>query len=391
MCLGHWRRARSITPVGLGLAGVALALAAAHLASRSRAGVLSLAAGLLVLGMLAGTALFHLDSRFGGRRLPLLGTGLLAALVVLGFAWLSVAASAREHLFTLLAGSSDASGSYRTAMRLAAAHPLLGSGVGAYEDAIPRYKTNHGEVRTTHAESDVLEFVAEGGLLGLAAVGWLSLFLLRRFRDRLSNGRDPFRKGIAIGAISGAAALGVHSLFDFNLRIPSNALVFVTLLGLAASPPRNVDAGLRPVRGGWSRALAAALAALALVSFWRARGAHNFDRAMAHADLNSRIEALDRLLPLHPYIAEAWRARGVAWRDLAAAASPMRLLRLTRSDSDLTRALRLRPRWAEAWADRAWVRGMRGDLKAAAEDLDRALELDPTHAGIQLLHSHLRR
>jgi O-antigen ligase/polysaccharide polymerase Wzy-like membrane protein len=391
MAIGHARRAHRITPASIACAGAALALAAAHLASRSRGGLIALAAGLFVLGLLAATALFRRDSRSGGRRLVLTA---VCIVVVLGFAWLSVAASARRHLLTLLSGPSDASGSYRVAtaaatLRLAAAHPLLGSGLGAYEDAIPRHKTSHGDVRTTHAESDVLEFVAEGGLLGLAALGWLATFLVRRFGERLAGGRDAFWKGTAIGAISGVAALGVHSLFDFNLRIPSNALVFVVLLGLASPNSTRAEPAVASGRAQWLAATLLGL--LALLSLWRAHGADSLDRATSRADVNARIEALDLVTRLHPYLAEAWHARAVAWRELASAPSALRAHRLARAVADFSQALRLRPHWADALAGRGWSRGMLGDLEGGARDLGRAVELDPTHAGIRLLQLQFDR
>lgn len=389
MAIGHSRRARRITPISVALAGVALALAAAELASRSRGGLLALAAGLLALGGLASVALFRTDSPSGRPRRLLLVACFLV--VVLGFSWLAVAPAARQHLLTLLSGPSDASGSYRLAiaratLRLFAAHPLVGSGLGAYEDAVPPYKTSHGDVRTTHAESDVLEFFAEGGVLGVAAVGWLALSLGRRVRDRLRSGRDSFRKGIAIGAISGAAALGVHGLWDFNLRIPANALVFVVLLALASVGSNREEPEAVHARPRWP--LTIGLGLLALISFWRAYGADGFEAAQRITDRNARIAALDRVAWLHPYLAEAWSARGAAWRDVAAGQSSLRSYRLARARADFSQALQLRPHWADAWAGRGWVRGMLGDLEGGARDLDRAVELDPTHPGIRLLRAH---
>ena len=121
-------------------------------------------------------------------------------------------------------------------LRLWTAHPTLGAGLGAYGDAFPAFKSAHGEVRTTHAEDDALELLAESGLAGVVIVVWLAALAARGLADRLRHGRDPFRKSIAVGAAGAVAALAVHSLFDFNLRLPANALVFASLLGLAAAP-----------------------------------------------------------------------------------------------------------------------------------------------------------
>ena len=63
----------------------------------------------------------------------------------------------------------------------------------------------------------------------------------------------------------------------------------------------------------------------------------------------------------HPRLAEAWRARGLAWRDLARPGSGVRATRLARAERDFASAVRLRPNWAEAWADLGWTRFARGE------------------------------
>ena len=158
---------------------------------------------------------------------------------------------------------------------------------------------------------------------------------------------------MAIGALGGATALAFHSLLDFNLRVPSNALLFVVLLGLASAPHQEA-APPRPIKH--PGLVAVALTALAAAAAWRAAGAVALDGSLSASDANLRVGRLDTTLRAHPYIAEAWRARGLAWRDLVSGKSPLDGLRLTRSVGDFDAALGLRPLWAPAWADRAWAR-----------------------------------
>jgi hypothetical protein len=42
-------------------------------------------------------------------------------------------------------------------------------------------------------------------------------------------------KFFALGCVGGIVAILLHSLVDFNLYIPANALVFASLLGLTMS------------------------------------------------------------------------------------------------------------------------------------------------------------
>jgi tetratricopeptide (TPR) repeat protein len=92
-----------------------------------------------------------------------------------------------------------------------------------------------------------------------------------------------------------------------------------------------------------------------------------------------RIASLDPLLRRHPYLADGFRSRGVAWRELAASGGPAGAFRLGQAERDLTRSVRLRPFWAEAWADLAWVRLLSGRREEARSAIERAAALDPTH------------
>jgi len=386
MALGRARLRGSATPGVVGLAGLAFGLVAVHVASRSRGGLIALAAGLLVAGGLWARAASHR----GGARLrvaPLV----IGVLIVLAFGLAVVPDDTRAHLATIFRGRPDASGDYRLdvardTLRLWTARPVLGAGLGAYADAFPAFKRAHGEVRTTHAEDDALEFVAETGLAGVAIAAWLVALIVRGLALRLRHGRDPFRKSIAVGAAGAVAALAVHSLFDFNLRLPANALVFASLLGLAASPrepSRRVGGRVLPA------VVALGLISLGVASAWRAAGAVAFERSLRDRDPQMQLAALDPVLDRHPYLAEAYRARALAWRDLAIGHLDFAAPRLDRAERDLTSALRLRPSWGEAWADLGWTRWMRGDLPGARAAMDRAVSLDRTHPHIARARAQL--
>jgi hypothetical protein len=284
----------------------------------------------------------------------------------------------RAHLATVLKGPSDLSGEYRLAiaaatLRLAIARPFSGWGLGAYPDAFPAFKRDHGEVRTTHAEGDVVEFFAEAGIVGLGLAAWLIWRSARGFRDRLRHGRDPVRKAMAIGALAGAGSLALHSLIDFNLRIPANALVFASLAGLAAAPRSDPTPwGGRAATAVW----AGILIVLATLSGWRAVGAWRLADARSQPPGQYRIIALDDVLRRHPYLAEGHRVRGLEWRALGWRSADGRLAWARR---DLEAAVSWRPFWGEAWGDLAWTRLRQGEVSAAREAMDRAAALDPTH------------
>lgn len=378
LAIGYVRRERAFSPGAVTFTGLALALAAVHLASRSRGGLIALAAGLAALAALSRPSNV---GRGRGRRLPhLLAGGLV--LVVFAFGLAAVPAATRAHLATVLRGPADASGAYRVdvadaTVRLFADRPVAGWGLGAFADAVPPYKRGHGDVRTAHAESDVLEFLAEGGLLGLALAAWVGWSASRGLSDRMRHGKDPVRKQLAVGAAAGAITLGVHSLVDFNLRLPANALVFATLVGLAASPRQRPSASGRRLPA----LAAAALMVIAGLAAWRSIGAHEMAKAERQPRGDRRLAAADAVLRRHPYLADAWRMRGVAWLERGWSrpghGGPLEWAR-----ADLEQAIRLRPGWAEAWAELGWARYARGDHARASDAFERAAVLDPTHVGI---------
>ena len=387
LAVAHARRRDEMSPAALASGGVALGLAAAHLASRSRGGLIALLGGLASLGALWLAAV----SLRGGRRRSAAVVVAVAVLLLVGFGWAAIPAATRRHLSTAFAGPMDTSGLYRVdtaaaTMRAFADRPLMGWGMGAYEDAVPAYKRAHGDVRVRHAESDVLELLAEGGLAGLALVAWLLVEVLRGLYRRLTVSRDQFRNALALAAASGAATLLVHSLLDFNLRLPANALVFAALAGLAASPRTQS----RAVGDRWlAGAVALVCAVLALGCVWRAVGARRSEQALAVRDPVRRLAVLDRTLAAHPYAAEIFRARAQVWRDLAYRPPGWNEARLARAEADLRRALRLRPRWGEAWADLGWVRAFQGDAAGARAAMQAAVDLDPTHLDVGIAAADL--
>ena len=84
-----------------------------------------------------------------------------------------------------------------------------------------------------------------------------------------------------------------------------------------------------------------------------------------------------------------FRARAHAWRDLAYRPPGWNAARLARAEADLRRALDLRPRWGEAWADLGWVRAFQGDAAGARAAMQAAVDLDPTHVDVGIAAAEL--
>jgi O-antigen ligase len=312
--------------------GTAFVLVLAALVSLSRGGVVSLCAGLLVFGIL------RLWTRAPSRLSPRgLAMSLVAALLAVTAITAVLPAEARARVLTLTGITTDQSGSYRIGvwsdtLRLIASSPVVGSGFGAYADALPRFKTAAGNLGIEHAENDHLELMAEGGGLGSLLGVLAALALLFYGLKRLHTDEHRLARALLAAAVAGGVAVCVHSTFDFNLRIPSNALLAVLLGALATAYTRPARDPATPGRnvGSWgSHLLLVVSLAVATLSPWRG---------------------------------PRWDPSTLA----RAAVSPHSGLRRSSLEANATALLQRRPAVAEAWVDLAWLRLPRSREEARA-------------------------
>ena len=125
---------------------------------------------------------------------------------------------------------------WRVTLRMFAAHPMLGVGMGAYWAAVPAFHDASGTTTPQEAHNDYLELLASGGLVGLAIGIWFAVAVFRRTRQNLHSA-NRFRRAACFGATIGIIGVAVHSLVDFGLHMIVNALVFTTLVVIATSKP----------------------------------------------------------------------------------------------------------------------------------------------------------
>jgi O-antigen ligase len=118
--------------------------------------------------------------------------------------------------------------------RMITEHPIAGVGFGGYWMAISLYHNGSGEMTPQEAHNDYLEFLASGGLVGLALGLWFVYELIRKARLALRS-PDQFRRAACYGALAGLSAIAVHSFVDFGLHITINALIFIVLIVIATA------------------------------------------------------------------------------------------------------------------------------------------------------------
>ena len=198
--------------------------------SMSRMGQFSLIVGMVFVG---GLYIASIIKR--GRRRS--STLVIASLLVLCLAglwgmWKGLG-PVEERWSTIEASYADRSLFWQSTMKLVRNFPLAGTGLGTYVLAYPPYKPDKlGAVIVDHAHNDYLEFLSEVGLAGF--IPWLAFFLLflvltiRAWFRR----RNTFSVFIGAGGLAATVALLTHSLADFNLQIPANAMLLFLVMGL---------------------------------------------------------------------------------------------------------------------------------------------------------------
>ncbi len=384
MAIGDVRRSGQLTPQGLGLMGLACGLAISVFASSSRGGVVALVGGLSVLAFLA-TRSSRTDN--SERRRPWLAP-LVVGLVIIAIAVAAVPRATRSRLASLF--EKSASTGYRVDIALASGkafltQPLLGSGLGAFADAVTPFKSGYGDVRSERAEADLIEFVVEGGVVLVVGMLLFGRWAWRSARREMERSRGRSGKWLRAGALASCATMLFHSLFDFGFRIPANALAFAVLLGLATASSEDVPTGSR----GRSGVFVVLLAALMLACVYRSVGAAGQKAALARTSPESRLDALQPLVDAHPYLETARRQRGLAWLALAYSHGQYDATRLQRAEADLAAVVMTRPQWGEARSDLGFVKYGQGRIDEAKLEMAEAARLDPTHMGVGIAYAQV--
>jgi hypothetical protein len=272
LALGFWGTRTALRGRWGAGPGSVLALAAAGVLAivvpltRSRMGLASAAAGVVVFGLLAARA----------TRWPLWGRGLLALAVLavvaggLKEAWDRMPElRERVRLGRTEKGFFDIRfPAWTSTLELAARYPALGTGLGSYETAIHETQTPANPDEIVHAHSEPLEMLSDGGLLGLAIAAVLA-FAAARGCHRLAGEEDPGLRAIGCGCGGALAALLVGCLTEFHLRIPALGIAAAVIVAipaaLGAGEPRATAAptlGRRRAIVAWAAILLGVAAAV---------------------------------------------------------------------------------------------------------------------------------
>jgi O-antigen ligase len=121
---------------------------------------------------------------------------------------------------------------WRETMQAANAYKWTGCGLGAYERGLYRFKNLAPLRRIDFAHNDYLQILTELGIPGALLAGIFALWFVSRMISVIlwRGGSNSWE--LALGVLGATAALGMHSLADFNFYIPANAMAFAWLCGV---------------------------------------------------------------------------------------------------------------------------------------------------------------
>jgi O-antigen ligase len=143
---------------------------------------------------------------------------------------------------------------WKAAERMWADHFWFGVGPAHYDYRFRQYRAEVVQARPDRAHNDYLNLLADWGTTGgiIVAAGLLAFAIslartwqtIRPDKKNLGSGMSN-RFAFFVGASAALLALAVHSVIDFNLHVPANALLGVSLLGLLTAQLRSATGSYR--------------------------------------------------------------------------------------------------------------------------------------------------
>lgn len=373
--------------------------------SGSRGGYLSTGCAFLVLLVLGlSVARQTMPVRF-----PTVAT--LSVAVCIGVLGLSVFLINKDELLADRLGTTLQFTNMRTylwdaAMRQFHDNPVFGTGSGTYYYLGRLYKHPAVEPDPVWVHNDYIHLLAEYGVTGavLAAFflgthvfyGLLSMRVILRKRLLETNAATSNSMALNLAALAGVTAMIAHSVVDFNLHIPGNALVLAILFGILANPPQareKAGSGDRKTLKYLPWRILPAVCGVALLfdatphipGEWYAERARvalrdkNYRQASREAQLGLKYEQGDP--NLFYYFGEAKRLLGLSF-------SNPKVVQVMSEEAvgQFSRAIVLFPQEEKFWIKRSQALDILGRHAEARRDLDSAFALDPNQLA---LHTYL--
>lgn len=204
---------------------LALAMAVVLVFTLSRGGIIAFFAGVFVFSAVA------LAGRSSKKRL----IPLFLFVLVLGISVLYIGLSPVMSRFTQVdIFHHERLTVWKAAFEGFLSFPVFGTGIGTFEYIFKMFSPPTWFFYD-HAHNDYVQFLMETGIAGVCIGIIVVAVILRYVIESEWTEREAFMKAAFYGSLT---TIAVHSVFDFNLRIPSNAILLAVVLGLGLALSR---------------------------------------------------------------------------------------------------------------------------------------------------------
>jgi O-antigen ligase len=281
-------------------------------------------------------------------------------------------------------------------------HFWTGTGPGYFDYVYREFRGPLFQLQTHpgYAHNEYLNTLADWGMVGASLVALTCLLCLfdagrswRRLRLATSEGRRN-RLAVLLGATCGIFALLLHSVTDFNMQIPANAIVFLTLMALVTECANSERWTLHV---GWIPRLLASPFIICPLLYLSQQFFHRLPESrllrqaeQLQADPNKRVPVLIKAFEVEPMNFQTAYEIGEIFRAQSWVGGPDYVPSGEKALEWFNKALALNPHYAPSAAHLAMTLQWLGKTADAAAAFDRANSLDPNGYYTQILQGWFR-
>jgi O-antigen ligase len=208
----------------------------AILYSLSRAGFLAALAGLFFV------VVYCLPPRYRARTFRFSSVGVLMLLTIGVFLFFSPGPLMERFAQMFLLGRIVAEGRpsiWTGTLSLISEFPWFGCGLGGFESAFLKHQTTDHQFTVQFAHNDYLQYLAELGFVGFSILAAAIISVLVPIFRGLKGSMIESRRLVTVGCVGGITAIALHSMVDFNMYIPANAMTLAWIAGVASNSSKT--------------------------------------------------------------------------------------------------------------------------------------------------------
>ncbi len=318
------------------------------------------------------------------------------ALIMIALIFFITSSSPGEEVFTRVATyrGLDLSGRlkiWQATLSMIKDYPLTGTGIGSFIHRIPKYRPEGLNMLINFAHNDFLHIASELGVFGLLALSYMLLAVVIRGIRLFSIAHTPIKKAIGLGIGSAGLSIAIHSLVDFNLHIPANAILFFVLSGVLINTRSVREAApvfIKISLGRLGRVLSVFITTVIFIFFEIFVARDLFaevyigkgDRFMSRGEFFNANLAYQTSIALSPNNSKYYLKSAELYFKKASNNEISRDFWLEESERGFKRAIDINPFCGLAWLGLADLYKMENRLSEARYAIEKALEIDPNNS-----------